>query len=139
MDNTCRSIIAEAVFANVNKKGLLKVCSRGLAVLFPEPVNPKAVAVLKGIGLSPLKESSQKLEEADLREGTIVLTMTEKEKRIAGEMFPGFSEIYSIAEFKGEEGKKIRRNEALAKNYLVGHYGGIPALKPMAMITGGHR
>lgn len=104
MDNTCRSIIAEAVFANVNKKGLLKVCSRGLAVLFPEPVNPKAVAVLKGIGLSPLKESSQKLEEADLREGTIVLTMTEKEKRIASEMFPGFSEIYSIAEFTLQEG-----------------------------------
>ena len=51
----------------------------------------------------------------------------------------GVSMLYSVAEFKGEEGKKIRRNEALAKNYLVGHYGGIPALKPMAMITGGHR
>ena len=36
--------------------------------------------------------------------------------------------------FKDEDGKKIRRNEALTKNYLVGNYGGIPALKPLVML-----
>ena len=46
----------------------------------------------------------------------------------------GVSTLYSVAEFRDEDGKKIRRNEALAKNYLVGHYGGIPALKPMSMM-----
>ena len=39
--------------------------------------------------------------------------------------------------FKDEEGKKIRRNEALAKNYLVGNYGGIPSLKPLSMMGRG--
>ncbi|MBQ9009922.1 MAG: AAA family ATPase [Clostridia bacterium] len=43
----------------------------------------------------------------------------------------GVSTLYSVSDFKSEEGKKARRNEALAKNYLVGHYGGIPALKPL--------
>lgn len=46
----------------------------------------------------------------------------------------GVSTLYSVADFKDEEGKKIRRNEAIAKNYLVGNYGGIPALKPLMMM-----
>ena len=46
----------------------------------------------------------------------------------------GVSTLYSIADFKDEDGNKARRNEALAKNYLVGSYGGIPALKPLGML-----
>lgn len=48
----------------------------------------------------------------------------------------GISELYSLAEFKDEEGNKVRRDEALAKNYLTGSYGAIPALKPMKMLAG---
>ena len=58
------------------------------------------------------------------------LWVTDKDK-------DGVSTLYSVAEFKDGDGKKARRNEALAKNYLVGHYGGIPALKPMAMMGRG--
>lgn len=46
----------------------------------------------------------------------------------------GVSELYSLVEFKDEEGNKVRRDEALAKNYLTGNYGAIPALKPMKML-----
>lgn len=46
----------------------------------------------------------------------------------------GVSELYSLVEFKDEEGNKVRRDEALAKKYLTGNYGAIPALKPMAML-----
>lgn len=48
----------------------------------------------------------------------------------------GVSELYSLVEFKDEDGNKVRRNEALAKNYLTGNYGAIPALKPMNMLKG---
>lgn len=48
----------------------------------------------------------------------------------------GISELYSLSDFKDEEGNKVRRDEALAKNYLTGNYGAIPALKPMKMLTG---
>lgn len=48
----------------------------------------------------------------------------------------GVSELYSLADFKDEDGNKVRRDEALAKNYLTGNYGAIPALKPMKMLTG---
>lgn len=48
----------------------------------------------------------------------------------------GASELYSLVEFKDEEGNKVRRDEALAKKYLTGSYGAIPALKPMKMLAG---
>ena len=48
----------------------------------------------------------------------------------------GVSELYSLVEFKDGEGNKVRRDEALAKNYLTGNYGAIPALKPMKMLKG---
>ncbi len=48
----------------------------------------------------------------------------------------GVSELYSLVEFKDEDGNKVRRDEALAKNYLIGNYGAIPALKPMKMLKG---
>lgn len=46
----------------------------------------------------------------------------------------GVSTLYSVAEFKDEDGNKIRKNSALARNYLVGSYGGIPELKPLFRI-----
>ena len=48
----------------------------------------------------------------------------------------GLSELYSLADFKDDNGNKVRRDEALAKNYLTGHYGAIPALRPMKMLIG---
>ncbi len=48
----------------------------------------------------------------------------------------GISELYSLADFKDEEGNKVRRDEMLSKKYLTGSYGAIPALKPLKMLTG---
>lgn len=48
----------------------------------------------------------------------------------------GISELYSLADFKDEEGNKVRRDEAYFKKYLTGSYGAIPVLKPMKMLTG---
>ena len=48
----------------------------------------------------------------------------------------GVSELYSLAEFRGEDGNKVRRDEALSKKYLTGSFGAIPALKPINMLAG---
>lgn len=50
----------------------------------------------------------------------------------------GISDLYSLADFRSEDGNKVRRDEAIAKNYLTGNYGAIPALKPMEMLAGGN-
>lgn len=41
----------------------------------------------------------------------------------------GVSTLYSLADFVDEDGTKIRKDESYEKNYLLGKYGAIPALK----------
>lgn len=41
----------------------------------------------------------------------------------------GVSALYSLADFIDEDGVKIRKDENYGKNYLLGKYGAIPALK----------
>ena len=40
----------------------------------------------------------------------------------------GISSLYSLAEFKDEDGRGIRKDESYEKNYLTGKYGAIPTL-----------
>ena len=43
----------------------------------------------------------------------------------------GASQLYSLADFNDANGIKIRKDENYEKNYMLGKYGAIPALKPM--------
>ena len=83
----------------------IRVESRGLVVLFPEPMNPKAIAVLKGNQLTVDKESSEPLTREDFgQEGTLVLTMTERECRSVRERFDRNEHVWSIGEFVRKRG-----------------------------------
>lgn len=46
----------------------------------------------------------------------------------------GISELYSLSEFRRNDGNKARKGEALMKRYLNGEFGGIPSLKPLTMM-----
>ena len=43
----------------------------------------------------------------------------------------GISTLYSLADFVDEDGVKIRKDENYEKNYLLGKYGAIPAMKSL--------
>lgn len=43
----------------------------------------------------------------------------------------GVSTLYSLADFVDEDGSHIRKDESYEKNYMIGKYGAIPALKSM--------
>lgn len=49
----------------------------------------------------------------------------------------GASSLYSLADFVDEDGAKIRKDESYEKNYLLGKYGAIPALKSLDMFREG--
>ena len=49
----------------------------------------------------------------------------------------GVMTLYSLADFVDEDGAWIRKDENYEKNYLVGKYGAIPALKPLTMMGRG--
>lgn len=48
----------------------------------------------------------------------------------------GVSSLYSLADFVDDDGVKIRKDENYEKNYLLGKYGAIPALKYFDMFQG---
>ena len=103
-DNTCRSIMAEAVMNSVNRNDLIEVSSAGLIVLFPEPVNPKAVAILKGYQLLPAKQYSEELTQELIGPDTLLLTMTEYETRQVKKRFGEDVNVTSIGLFCGQYG-----------------------------------
>ncbi len=105
--NTCRSPMAEAIYKNLEKVSDMKVCSRGLVVLFAEPLNPKAEIVLKKHDLELDNHMAKGLKATDLEENTIILTMTSGHKKKVQELYPEVKDVYTIKEFAGEIGDVV--------------------------------
>lgn len=104
MDNTCRSVMAEAVMKSVLRNRKIEIGSRGLIVLFPEPLNPKAVAVLKGNQMAPEKTCTEVLSARDIDANTMILTMTAKEAQMAKEFFPDAPLVMTLGDLAGKPG-----------------------------------
>ncbi len=103
-----------SVMAGLPEDRQLPVASRGLVVLFPEPINPKAAELLFGNNLKISCGTSVPLEEWDISDGTLILTMTEAEKQTVAERFPLIANLYTLREYAGEQGD------------IVEPYGGAP-------------
>ena len=102
--NTCRSPMAEAIYNRMEAVGDMEVTSRGIIVLFPEPANPKACAVMKNNDLSIDDHMATPLLLEDITENTLLLTMTEKQKQHILESFENVDEVYTIKEFVNLDG-----------------------------------
>lgn len=102
--NTCRSPMAETIFKSLDTNGIIQVLSRGVVVLFSEPSNPKAEMVLQNHDLVLVGHSSRQLRQSDLTEGTLVLTMTQKQKNQVMQNFQMTDNLYTVKEYVGEFG-----------------------------------
>ncbi len=102
MDGTCRSILAKAIYDKINSQNGLETESRGLVVLFSEPVNQKAVAIAKSKGIDIDGEQSELLVAEDFSDDTIVLVMTDLLKKQVYDKFENALNVYSIREFTEE-------------------------------------
>lgn len=105
--NTCRSPMAEAIYKNLDKETEITVFSRGLVVLFREPINPKAEVVLKKHDLDINKHISKGLKEFDMDDNTLILTMTDAHKRKLLDDYPNAKNVYTIKEYVGETGDVV--------------------------------
>ena len=77
--DTCRAPMAAALLRECSLKRGLDIISRGLVVLFPEPLNQKASAVLISNGINMEGYMSQQLVAEDVDDHTLVLVMEAKE------------------------------------------------------------
>ena len=100
--NTCRSPMAETILKSLMPEQ--EVISRGLVVLFPEPVNPKAETVLANHNLKIANHVTRGLRPADIEEGTLVLTMTEEQKGRIIKNYGIKENVYTLKEYVGELG-----------------------------------
>ena len=102
--NALLSPMAEGIYRNNSLDWMPKGISRGLVVLFEEPINPKCNVLLtqKGYTISTHSQSKQ-LEKEDLTERALILTMTLSEKVKLIEEFDHEENVYTIGEFVGED------------------------------------
>lgn len=78
--------------------------SRGLIVLFPEPVNQKIEAIMKSGQLSLEKHFSSQLKEEDLQEDTLVLAIDKGLKKKILSEYQNTKNVYTLNEFTEVEG-----------------------------------
>lgn len=103
-ENTARSQMAEAICKNMVTDDTIEIISRGLVVLFPEPVNPKAEVVLINHGISIEGHQAKQLIQEDMDEETLVFTMNKEQKERISRDYEVNTNMYTIKEFIEEEG-----------------------------------
>ncbi|MDO4344612.1 MAG: phosphotyrosine protein phosphatase [Eubacteriales bacterium] len=103
--DTCRAPMAEALMQdNLLLEDIISD-SRGMIVLFPEPINPKAEEILVQNGLTMQEHQARPLTKDDFDSRTLIFTMEAAQKqKILEEYADAAINVYSLAEYCGETG-----------------------------------
>ncbi len=105
MGNTCRSPMAATIMANLMPE--LRSESRGMVVLFPEPYNPKAVAVAARHGMIMPSNVSVQITNDDFSIDTLVLTMNSSMKQKMYDTFDRAINVFTLGELAGESDVEV--------------------------------
>ena len=101
--DTCRGPMAEAILKSKFLLSELEVESRGLVVLFPEPVNQKAEAILASHGLTIKDHMAKMLEQEDFDERTLILVMEDALKQRIFQEHENVQNTWQLSEYIKEE------------------------------------
>ena len=101
--DTCRGPMAEAILTSKFLLSELEVESRGLVVLFPEPVNQKAEAILASHGLTMKDHTAKMLEQEDFDERTLILVMEDALKQRIFQEHENVQNTWQLSEYIKEE------------------------------------
>ncbi len=102
--DNCRAPMAEMILKRKFLTNPLEIQSRGLVVLFPEPLNPKAEAVLASNGYPDPCHTAQQLEQEDIGGDVLLLTMEDRQKSQIWETFENAPHVFTLREYAGESG-----------------------------------
>ena len=101
--DTSRGPMAEAILKSKFLLSELEVESRGLVVLFPEPVNQKAEAILASHGLTMKDHTAKMLEQEDFDERTLILVMEDALKQRIFQEHENVQNTWQLSEYIKEE------------------------------------
>ena len=102
-ENTAVSPMAEAIMQHRFRLEDILIESRGLIVLFPEPINPKAEEVLYDSGLQMQEHTSTSLTQDDFDERTLILTMELSQKEMIYADFTQPVNVFTLREYIGAD------------------------------------
>lgn len=104
-DDTCRGPMAEALCQNRMALDDILAVSRGMIVLFPEPINPKAGEILEQSGLVREEHQAKPLTKDEFDERTLILTMEQEQcDKILEEYADCAKNVYTLTGYCGASG-----------------------------------
>ena len=95
-NDNCRAPMAEMILKRKFLTNPLTIESRGMVVLFPEPLNPKAEAVLTSNGYPQPSHIAMQLEQEDINNDVLILTMEDKQKSQIWETYENAPHVYTV-------------------------------------------
>jgi len=102
--NTCRSVMAEALFNHLldqrNRKDIV-VSSAGIYAFENDPASHEAIEVLKNeYGLDITSHRARVLDIDDIRSAWLILTMTEEHRRMILDVWPEAADkVFTIKDY----------------------------------------
>ena len=101
--DSARGPMAAELLRHCDLKQEYVIDSRGIVVLFPEPANQKAEAIMKSAQMTLADHSSLQFGREDIQEDTLVLTIDESQKeKILSEYGPS-DNVFTLNEFIGDD------------------------------------
>lgn len=102
--DTAIAPMAEAILQSKYLLEELAITSKGVVVLFPEPINPKAEAVLVSNGLTMKEHMSAPLLPEDFNDRTLVLAVSETVRQKVQKAFaPEAADVQVLHSYVGEK------------------------------------
>lgn len=107
-DNTTLSPMAEAIFRDMVKSSDVEVLSRGLVVLFPEPLNDFAREALLSHQMDFTKETTTPFSLDEVNDETLILTMTISQSIKIAQEYGLTEQVFTLRKFDREEEGDIK-------------------------------
>lgn len=100
-----RAPMAAEILKEYTMKMPIDIQARGIVVLFPEPLNQKAEAVLISNGITLENYMSSQLEEEDFAKDTLIIVMGSADKQKILDMFENVipENVHVLTELVGDE------------------------------------
>ncbi len=103
-EDTAMAPMAEAIMQHRLLLEDILIESRGLVVLFEEPVNPRTEKILDMKGLiTEQQHTSRQLEESDFDERTLILTMQQAQKDKIMAEYRDPLNVFTLREYVGAD------------------------------------
>ena len=103
--DSARAPMAAEILRQYELKQEYVVDSGGLVVLFPEPANQKAEAIMKSARMTLGDHVSRQFDEENLQEDTLILTIEESQKHKILAEYGSKYNVYTLNEFVGDDTK----------------------------------